>query len=70
MIRSLSYVPLSSLFLGAKTESSLDNFFISSRTSKAPQSFDSQTVSDPESEANSLEKRKDEIAEEKPKKCA
>ncbi|XP_028402672.1 IQ domain-containing protein E-like [Dendronephthya gigantea] len=53
---------------GAKTESSLDNFFISSRASKAPQSFDSQAGSDPESEVNSREKRKDEMVEEKPKK--
>jgi hypothetical protein len=54
---------------GSDNESSLDNFFTSSRS--AQQRFHSEAGSDPESEANTAKKNttNEVIVDEKPKKC-
>jgi hypothetical protein len=57
---------------GSENESSLDNFFTSSRSTQQQQRFESQAGSDPESEVNVPKKNKtssDAAVDEKPKKC-
>ena len=56
---------------GSSNESSLDNFFTSSRSSQQQPRFPNEVGSDPESEVNVVKKNKpsEAMKDEKPKKC-